>query len=104
MFQLSLHHDLWTIELPEKRENCRCRGRANKAGIIVSTDYTDQSAVSMLVLGFQRITEDRSPVWANKSLIVFRSTGCTRVGTSSARGTRTKRRAAMRGCGSLRNS
>ncbi len=34
MFQLSLHHDLWTIELPVKRENCSCRGRDNKVGII----------------------------------------------------------------------
>src|SRR4029079_12276612 len=34
MFQLSLHHDLWTIELPVKQGTCSCRGRDNKAGII----------------------------------------------------------------------
>src|SRR6185503_14330701 len=44
MFQLSLHHDLWTIELPEKRENCRCRGRANKAGIITGNVETGKAS------------------------------------------------------------
>jgi len=29
-FQLSLHHDLWTIELPGKRKVWKCSGRANK--------------------------------------------------------------------------
>src|SRR5689334_19386503 len=96
-FQFSLHHEMWTMELPVKQQIWKCRGRDNKCGHYSIRGLHNQSAVSAALPGFQRTTAERSVVSDNNSSIRLPSTGWTRRGTSSFSGTSTKRRAASRG-------